>query len=213
MDIHEYRWALVNSSVSYRGKILGLVLAQYANSKTLKCYPSLDTLQGKCSMSINTLRKAVKELEESLFLHIDREGTKKRFKHIYTLIDGSSVDTPNTPDVSLDVSLSDSDVSIDVSTVDTELGKLDELGKGDGQQENYEDKNKRIKDSGKYNRIMEGIRNGGILYGKNKDFVHTYRKSIVKSGIFDMGVVKDLRKLKGEGFITDAQKQYLKANN
>jgi len=80
MDLHKYRWDLMHSDLSYRGKMVGIVIAQHCTQDKYSCYPSFDRLielTGFASKS--TVQKGLVELED-LWVKVDR-----KYHNTYTL--------------------------------------------------------------------------------------------------------------------------------
>ena len=101
MNIQNWRTALIESEMTDKAKLVGLVLSVYWNNKG-KIYPSLTTLENDCSLTKNTIIRAVAELTDNNFVTVTKEHHRKSSFKINTyLLTGVTVapmnDTVNEP--------------------------------------------------------------------------------------------------------------------
>lgn len=101
MNIQNWRTALIESEMTDKAKLVGLVLSVYWNNKG-KIYPSLTTLENDCSLTKNTIIRAVTELTDNNFVTVTKEHHRKSSFKINTyLLTGVTVapmnDTVNEP--------------------------------------------------------------------------------------------------------------------
>ena len=69
-------------------KLVYVVLCMYANNRTMQAYPSVKTLASKCLCSENTVRNALKRLEELGLIEIERRKDGNRNStSVYTLME------------------------------------------------------------------------------------------------------------------------------
>jgi len=101
LNIQNWRTALIESEMTDKAKLVGLVLSVYWNNKG-KIYPSLTTLENDCSLTKNTIIRAVAELTDNNFVTVTKEHHRKSSFKINTyLLTGVTVapmnDTVNEP--------------------------------------------------------------------------------------------------------------------
>lgn len=64
MDENQFKELLLQSELSPNARFVCLVLLQFRNRSTGQCYPSYITLSQSTGLCVNTIRKAIKELED-----------------------------------------------------------------------------------------------------------------------------------------------------
>jgi DNA-binding transcriptional regulator YhcF (GntR family) len=101
LNIQNWRTALIESEMTDKAKLVGLVLSVYWNNKG-KIYPSLTTLENDCSLTKNTIIRAVTELTDNNFVTVTKEHHRKSSFKINTYsLTGVTIapmnDTVNAP--------------------------------------------------------------------------------------------------------------------
>lgn len=76
MNIQNWRTDLIESELTDKAKLVGLVLSVYWNNRN-KIYPSLTTLENDCSLTKNTIIKAIEELKGGNFIIVNKEHHRK----------------------------------------------------------------------------------------------------------------------------------------
>lgn len=84
-----FAWQLrVRSSrrLTWRGKLLGLVLSLRADFGELTAWPSVERLAREAGVSESTARRGLQELRRMRYLHVEYRGPKGRNRtNLYTL--------------------------------------------------------------------------------------------------------------------------------
>lgn len=73
---HQWRLALTNedSPATATQRLVGLVLAEYANRESGLAWPAVSTIAGRSGLGDRAVRIALKRLVELRFLDVEREG-------------------------------------------------------------------------------------------------------------------------------------------
>jgi len=145
MNIIEWRNNITESELSYKAKLVGLVLSQFFRDKK-PTYPSITTLSQLTSLTINPVQHGLNELQKNGFIIREKKRIKgnKFTSNVYTFIGVTNLhlsphDTSNdtSNDTSYDTSYDISyDTSYDISPHDMEIDKEDKEDKEDKVKEN-----------------------------------------------------------------------------
>ena len=65
-------------------RLVALVIFQYVDLKTMKCWPSVGTITNRAKVSKNTVYETIKKLKEIGLIEVTKQRTKGRFdRNIY----------------------------------------------------------------------------------------------------------------------------------
>lgn len=119
MNIIEWRDRLLETELSYRAKLTGLVLSQFYRNKS-PTYPAVRTISQLAGLTINPVQDGIKELVASGLLERSQKRMKgnKFLSNIYTFTGVTETKHVSLPDTS-------NDTSNDTSLGDTEVDKED----------------------------------------------------------------------------------------
>ena len=119
MNIIEWRDQLLETDLSYRAKLTGLVLSQFYRNKS-PTYPAIRTISKLAGLTINPVQDGIKELVAFGLLERDQKRMKgnKFLSNIYTFIGVTETKHVSLPDTS-------NDTSNDTSPGDTEVDEVD----------------------------------------------------------------------------------------
>jgi hypothetical protein len=125
MNIIEWRDRLLETELSYRAKLTGLVLSQFYRNKT-PTYPAVRTISQLAGLTINPVQDGIKELVASGLLERQQKRMKgnKFLSNIYTFIGVTETKHVSLPDTS-------NDTSNDTSSGDTEVDEVDKKKESD----------------------------------------------------------------------------------
>ena len=124
MNIIEWRDRLLETNLSYRAKLSGLVLSQFYRNKS-PTYPAVRTISQLAGLTINPVQDGIRELVASGLLERKQQRMKgnKFLSNIYTFTGVTEVKHVSLRDTS-------NDTSNDTSSGDTEVVKVDKKKKG-----------------------------------------------------------------------------------
>lgn len=123
MNIIEWRNRLLEADLSYRAKLVGLVVSQFYRNKA-PTYPAIRTISELAGLTINPVQDGIKELVASGMIERKQKRMKgnKFLSNIYTFIGVTETKHVSPPDTSYDT-------SYDTSPGDTEVDEIDEIKK------------------------------------------------------------------------------------
>lgn len=125
MNIIEWRDRLLETDLSYRAKLAGLVLSQFYRNKN-PTYPAIRTISKLAGLTINPVQDGIKELVASGLLEREQKRMKgnKFLSNLYTFIGVTDVKHVSLADTS-------NDTSNDTSPHDTEVDEVDKKKEDD----------------------------------------------------------------------------------
>lgn len=67
-------------------KLIALLLKEHMNNQTGECYPSVATLMSEGAMSKPTVLKAIRGLEEKLYIKVSKRKYKNQWHNTYNFL-------------------------------------------------------------------------------------------------------------------------------